>query len=936
MRRLGCLEKLALFVTVLLALVACDRLHISFNSGIELPDVGTTPPPTDNGSCPSGTVPEPVGNDQHCALLGTITDDLILTAGNIYQLQGAVRIGVDVGADGSAAAGDPATISIEPGVVIYGSSVGDLMVVSRGSQIEAQGTELAPIVFTSAHDLGFAEELGLPGQRFAFDGAVLEEPFTAEWGGLVINGLASLNTCNGNGICEADGEGDTGFYGGGDDGDSSGTLRYVQIRYAGNPIRADDELNGLSLQGVGSGTVLEYIQVHNSADDGIKILGGTAQLKYIAITGADDDGLDWTMGWRGKAQHVVVIQNPNQPSSDQGIEGDNFEDGNDFLPRSQPQLANMTLVGAGKRSGESDVGILLREGTGANIINSVVSGFGDACLDIDHDSTFIAAGGSATELSGGLTIDSTLLGQDCAEVFQSDSNLFELDAFFNNQANNVVGTTSLSNLFINGAAENLVMAVDPSLRFDGFFDSTGYAGAVRSPAAEDNWTLNWTHGLNPAPECPVGTFEDANGACVLAGTYTSDLTLVSGLDYILDGRVVIGADLGPDPANLWASGAAASLTIEPGVTVQGADTGSYLIISRGSKIYSNGTLSAPVTFTGYMPDTLNLDTTTAAWGGIVINGRATLNTCNGVGICEADGEGDSGLYGGVDDMDDSGQLFYTRVLYAGNPIAANDELNGISFQGVGAGTEVDYLQVHNSADDGIQFFGGTVQAKHLVVTGADDDGIAWTQGWRGKIQYIVIVQNLNQLNSDQGIEGENNGAGNDFLPRSQPQIANATIVGAANAGGESEQGILLREGTGANIFNSVVAGFGDACLDIDQDSTFAASGGSATNLTGVLTMQSTMLSTSCEEIFSETGGDPFSVQAWFQGQANNTVTTDTLIEDPGAAAYKRYVSGSAELGVTATDVSTVSSFFDAVTFIGAVEENQNNWTLGWTVWLNSQ
>lgn len=948
------LKKTLLAAVASVALVACgdDSTELA-SPGLETPAPNPSPAPepepepepepsvkvgrggieyTSDGNCPTGTSSTTVGDQTHCTISGTITNDVTLTSGNIYQLSGKVAVGVDTGADGSAAAGDSAVLTIESGAVIYGATASDVLVISRGSEMRANGTATSPIVFTSALDLDLATELGLNAPT-SFSGALLDEPFTSEWGGLVINGQAPLNTCNGTGTCEAEGEGDSGLYGGDEATDTSGTMRYVQVKYAGNPITADDELNGIAFQGVGSGTTLEYIQVHNGADDGIEFFGGTAQAKYLVITGADDDSLDWTQGWRGKGQHIIIIQNPAQPASDQGIEADNFGDGNDFLPRAQPQLSNMTIVGSDSRSGESDVGVLLREGTGANIWNTVVSDFGDACLDIDDTATFTAAGSSATNLTGTLTIESTLLGTDCAEVFQSDDNVFDLEAYFTNQANNQVGATSLSNLFINGSAENAVTATDPSA-VDTFFDSVDYAGAVRSSAADDNWTLNWTYGLNPDPECPTGTTANTDGTvCTLTGTYTDDLRLVSGLTYQLSGKVTIGVDMGPDPASPLATGDAATLTIEPGVTIEGQDTTSYLVVSRGSKLNSNGTVDAPVTFTATDPDTRDLDTDTSLWGGLVINGRSTINTCNGSGICEAEGEGDSGLYGGNDEADDSGQIFYTRVIYAGNPITADDELNGIAFQGVGSNTEIDFLQVHNGADDGIEFFGGTAEAKHLVITGADDDSLDWTQGWRGKVQHMLIIQNPNQPASDQGIEADNFGDGNDFLPRAQPMIANATIVGSLAAGGETDVGVLLREGTGANLWNVVVADMGDACLDIDDTATFAAAGTSATDLTGTLTIESTLLSDSCVEVF-QSDDNVFDLEAYFTNQANNQVATDSLAALTGAAAFKTYINGSVEAGVTVTDVSAIDSFFDAVTAVGAVPGASGDWTLGWTVWLD--
>ena len=891
---------------------------------------------TSAGTCPTGTDAVSVGDATHCRLSGTITDDITLTSNNIYQISGRVAIGVDVGADGSAAAGDEATLTIEAGTTLYGPTNTDVLIISRGSEIQANGTANSPIVFTSGLDLGLASELGLNAPA-AFSGALLDEPFTSEWGGLILNGRATINTCNGVGLpCEAEGEGDSGLYGGADDADTSGSIRYAQIKYAGNPITGDDELNSLALQGVGSGTTLEFIHIHNGADDGIEFFGGTAQVKYLVLTGSDDDSLDWTQGWRGKAQHVVIIQNPAQAASDQGIEADNLGNNNDFTPRAQPQLSNMTIVGSASRGGESDIGMLLREGTGANIFNTVVSDFGDACMDIDDSATFANAGSSATNLTGNLTIQSTLLSTNCNEVFNTDSdNAFDLEAYFTNQSNNQVGATTLSNLFVNGSAENAVTSTNVSAT-DAFFDVANFAGAVRSTDSADNWTLNWTYGLNPAPECPTGTTDNGDNTCTIPeGTYTEDMRLVSGLDYILGGRVQFGVDMGPDPSSPAADGDAATLTIEPGVTVMGQNLTSVLIISRGSQINSNGTVDAPVTFTALNPETRNLDTDTSLWSGIVINGRATINTCNGVGLpCEAEGEGDSGLYGGTDDTDSSGQMFYTRVVYAGNPITGDDEFNSIAFQGVGSGTTVDYVQTHNGADDGIEFFGGTVNAKHLVITGSDDDSLDWTQGWRGKVQHVVIIQNPNQAATDQGFEADNLGNNNDFLPRAQPMIANSTIIGAGQAGGESDIGILLREGTGANLYNTVVADFGDACLDIDDAATFTNAGSSATNLTGNLTMVSSLLSTTCAEVFNTDSDNAFDLEAWYTNQANNTVAADTLVIATGGDAFKTYINGATETAATATNVATVNSFFDTVSHIGAVANAANNWAAGWTVWIN--
>ena len=207
----------------------------------------------------------------------------------------------------------------------------------------------------------------------------------------------------------------------------------------------------------------------------------------------------------------------------------------------------------------------------------------------------------------------------------------------------------------------------------------------------------------PSDSCPAGTSVDGSNAsiCVLSGTYTEDLYLTNNFDYRIEGTVRIGDDNSVNP----------TLTIEPGVTTYGTSGNDFLWIDRGAKLIANGTPSAPIIMTS-ASDADATATTRGEWGGLVINGNAPINGCSeGTELCESAGEGNSGLFGGNDAEDDSGSLTYLVVKYAGFLINDLDELNGIAFQGVGSGTNVDYVQVHNNQDDGVEFFGGTVNAK---------------------------------------------------------------------------------------------------------------------------------------------------------------------------------------------------------------------------------
>jgi hypothetical protein len=222
-------------------------------------------------------------------------------------------------------------------------------------------------------------------------------------GGLVINGRARVNNAN---SCVGDSAaaegGAVGFYGGDDDHDNSGTIRYVRVEYAGKEITPNNELNSFTNNAVGDGTVFDFVQAHRGADDGFETFGGTAQVKHLVCSDGRDDGFDWQQGYRGKAQFVVVRCSPEfAPSGtqngDKAIEADN----NDIAPftqlvcagRSNPTVANFTLVGD-KRVGPtfpgSTAGVNLRRATAGTCLNFIVTNFKTSGIKIDDDVTWLA------------------------------------------------------------------------------------------------------------------------------------------------------------------------------------------------------------------------------------------------------------------------------------------------------------------------------------------------------------------------------------------------------------------------------------------------------------------------------------------------------------------------------------------------------------------
>lgn len=406
--------------------------------------------------------------------------------------------------------------------------------------------------------------------------------------------------------------------------------------------------------------------------------------------------------------------------------------------------------------------------------------------------------------------------------------------------------------------------------------------------------------------CPTNTTAatasfQGKPTCILTGRITSDTHLTSNNTYLIQGQVVIGENA--------VVGTKTQLTIDAGTTIFNTGGVHLLVVDRNGQIQANGSAAKPIIFT-YEGDATATADTRGQWGGIVINGSATINEAGGV----ADGEGASGQYGGTNDTDSSGSLTYVQVKYAGRVFTETDELNGIAFQGVGSGTNIDYVQVHNNSDDGVEFFGGTVNAKHLFLTGNEDDSIDWTQGWSGKVQYAAVRMGSS---SDHCIEADNNGDNNDATPRSNPTIANLTCSGGFNDDG---QGVRLREGTSATITNSVIAGFSSYCVDIDQDATFNNAGGSIAGLNGNLVMRNTRVSTGCA--FSASTGDIFSVADWYAAQIGSGSGTDL-------GGTLGLTNGNA-LNAVMVDSTLSDPFFDQVDYIGAIKDSTSDWSAGWT------
>lgn len=449
--------------------------------------------------------------------------------------------------------------------------------------------------------------------------------------------------------------------------------------------------------------------------------------------------------------------------------------------------------------------------------------------------------------------------------------------------------------------------------------------------------------VTPAGACPTiaggnltngGTISGPTGEyriCTLPSRFTASSTLpyFRGVLYQMDGRVDVGTDGGPTPdATDGLTDTNVTLTIEPGVIIY-ASGASFLNVNRGNRINAVGTVARPIVFTSRDNVAgLNSESSSGQWGGVVLSGRAPVTDCAapaaapGTINCERQVEGSAqpALFGGATANDNSGVMRYVQIRYSGFVLSGNAELQSLTTGGTGSGTQIDYIQSYNSSDDAVEFFGGIVNSKHLVLVGMEDDALDTDTGVRANLQYVIAVQR--QGAGDTIIEADSTNTLIENQPRQYTVVSNATFIQNSTAG-DGGSVIRLRGGTDYALLNSVVVSrAGIACLRIDDAQTIRAADASLDER-GPPVFQSVVLD--CTTAFRNGSNGPTAAnaQAIFQAGANNhSPFTNTLT--------MTYVNGANEAGVTAFNPTQISSFFDAVNYIGAVQGANDTWYQGWT------
>ncbi|TXK44636.1 T9SS C-terminal target domain-containing protein [Pontibacter qinzhouensis] len=416
---------------------------------------------------------------------------------------------------------------------------------------------------------------------------------------------------------------------------------------------------------------------------------------------------------------------------------------------------------------------------------------------------------------------------------------------------------------------------------------------------------------------PAGqlTTTEENGMTVVSGSASANFTMRAGTKYLLRGFVYIQEG--------------ATLTIEPGTVIMGESTSrGTLIVERGGKIMADGTVDKPIVFTSNQPVNRRA---AGDWGGIIILGKAPVN----LGSSAVIEGGVQREYGGTDPNDNSGVLRYVRIEFPGIAFQPNNEINGLTLGGVGAGTTIDYVQVSHCGDDAFEWFGGTVNAKHLIAYKTVDDMFDTDNGFSGKLQFLVGISDpaVADVSASNGFESDNDSNGTSATPITAPTYSNVSLFGPLAPGATATvnsnygRGLHLRRNNQTKLHNSLVAGWPVGLL-LDGAPT-------ETNATaGTFKIQNTVIAgVPAGKALTVTSSSTFDVATWFNAaEKGNSVVSDAAtlgltgsFKQDGAPSFTTGAQLQSGANFTGLD-----SFFEQVSYIGAF--GTTDWTAGWTNW----
>jgi hypothetical protein len=898
-----------------------------------------------------------------------ITADTHWTAGNTYYLKSQIYVK------------NNATLTIDAGVVIKGdhTATGAGLFVTKGSKVNAIGTATNPIVFTSDRAVG---------QRL-----------TGDWGGVILLGKASYNINNGiNNIEGIPATTDTEFGGGStpDDNDSSGTLKYVRIEFAGYVYAANAEINGLTFGAVGRGTTIDYVQVSHANDDSFEWFGGTVNCKHlVAYRGLDDD-FDTDNGFSGNVQFCLGVRDPqvsDNPSisTSNGFESDNNATSDSVSPYTACIFSNVTIIGPHYRVTLPNGGTIangfgraahLRRNSKQKIFNTIFMDYNNG-LNVDGVTTETNALNNELKFKNNIMAANT--SGKVAYVNASGNNAsFNVATWYAAGNNTTVATNAglltkaydltnaqvytgldyrpaTSSIALTGAdfTDASFTGIIQSTFYvdvdgDGYDSGTAIVNAATPPTGYSETTLGsdcddtnaaihancptitkvpYRGAFAPAPIPmwtdtwtnfdPQNTVYPATNVDVTANI-TADTHWTAGNTYYLKGQIYVKNN--------------ATLTIDAGVVIKGdhTATGAGLFVTKGSKVNAIGTATNPIVFTS---DRAVGQRLTGDWGGVILLGKASYNINNGINNIEGIPATTDTEFGGgstPDDNDSSGTLKYVRIEFAGYVYAANAEINGLTFGAVGRGTTIDYVQVSHANDDSFEWFGGTVNCKHLVAYRGLDDDFDTDNGFSGNVQFCLGVRDPQvsdnpSISTSNGFESDNNATSDSVSPYTACIFSNVTIIGPhyrvtlpnggtiANGFGRAAH---LRRNSKQKIFNTIFMDYNNG-LNVDGVTT-------ETNaLNNELKFKNNIMAanTSGKVAYVNASGNnaSFNVATWYAAGNNTTVATNAgLLIKPydltNAQVYTGLDYRPSTSSIAATGADFTDSSLGTKDFIAAISE----------------
>lgn len=703
---------------------------------------------------------------------------------------------------------------IEAGTVIRGkatpsnSDLASTLIITRGAKIYAQGTARQPIIFTAEiDDLDEENPILTPQDR-------------GLWGGLIILGTAPITDETEEVVVEGLPEEDPrSLFGGSNDADNSGVVKYVSIRHGGAELAPGNEINGLTLGGVGYNTIIDHIEVLANSDDGIEWFGGSVNVSHAVVGFCGDDAMDYDTGWRGRGQFWFIIQGDDQ--GDNGGEHDGAKpDAN--TPSSNPVIYNATFIGSGVgSSANNEHALLFRDGSRGTYANSIFTDYANYAIQVEDRASgvdsrsYMEAGelnllnniwfgfGQGSELNAGTN-----------GIIQATSDAEDLTAQFliDHLANN---NNTLENPLLGGISRTGDGGLDPRPSTTGpayssladlpagdcFFQEVDYKGAFGNTLWFRDWTGLDFYGLISAKQVVVVKDGDLTDGDYL---WTNDN------EYHLDGFVFLEGG---------------SLTIEEGTIIKGlatpstSDLASTLIITRGAQIFAKGSRCNPIVLTAEIDDVKDNEdmflNDRGLWGGLIILGNAPITDETDEVVVEGLPEEDPrSLFGGDVPNDNSGYLKYVSIRHGGAELAPGNEINGLTLGGVGSATTIEFVDVFANSDDGIEWFGGTVSVKYASVAFCGDDSYDYDTGWLGDAQFFFTLQGDDE--GDNG--GEHDGAKPDAnTPSSNPNIYNATYIGTGTSSpAGNEHALLFRDGSRGTYANSIFTDFANFAIQVED------------------------------------------------------------------------------------------------------------------------